>query len=285
MKIAWLGTGIMGAPMARHIALGGYEVHVYNRTYEKALKLQDVAFVHESLGIWISDMDVIFTMLGYPKDVEEVTKEVFKYAKKDTIIIDMTTSDPRIAIKLYELGQKLGLHLLDAPVTGSQDGAIHQTLSIMVGGEHEIFNQMMPIFSLLGKTITYIGKAGNGQLTKLSNQLAIAGALSGVVEAFYFATLKGLDLEKVYQVLNGGSAQSQQLKINGLKMIQKNYEPGFYVKHFLKDLRLAKESLGKSLHIANKVIHMLETLVEKGYENLGTQSLILYYLDSLVTIE
>src|SRR5690606_7163096 len=156
---------------------------------------------------------------------------------------------------------------------------------IMVGGDHEIFNQMMPIFSLLGKTITYMGKAGNGQLTKLSNQLAIAGALSGVVEAFYFATLKGLDLEKVYQVLNGGSAQSQQLKINGIKMRQKNYEPGFYVKHFLKDLRLAKESLGKSLHIANKVIHMLETLVEKGYENLGTQSLILYYLDSLVTIE
>src|SRR5690606_18771487 len=110
------------------------------------------------------------------------------YAKKDTIIIDMTTSDPRIAIKLYELGQELGLHLLDAPVTGSQDGAIHQTLSIMVGGDHEIFNQMMPIFSLLGKTITYMGKAGNGQLTKLSNQLAIAGALSGVVEAFYFAT-------------------------------------------------------------------------------------------------
>ncbi|MFA5692810.1 MAG: NAD(P)-dependent oxidoreductase [Acholeplasmataceae bacterium] len=281
MKITWIGTGIMGSHMALHLANNNYDVTAYNRTIEKANKLKPKVKVKNNIKEAVFNADVIFTMLGYPNDVKTVIKEVFKHAKKGAIIIDMTTSDPNLAISLFNEGLKQGFDLLDAPVTGSDTYAKAGTLSIMVGGKEEIFQKVLPLLEAFGKTITYVGKSGNGQLAKLSNQIAIAGTLSGVVESLYFASKNNLDLKLVHQILSGGSAYSNQLSINGLKIIEKDLKPGFYVKHFLKDLNLAI-SINKDLLILNQVKDMIQSLVDNGHENLGTQSLILYYLDSLI---
>ncbi len=282
MKITWIGTGIMGSHLALHLAKSGYQVTAYNRTIEKANKLKPNIIVKENIKEAVKEADVIFTMLGYPNDVEEVINEVFNYAKPNTNIIDMTTSDPNLAVKLYEKGKELGFNLIDAPVTGSDVFAKSGTLSIMVGGDKDIYEQILPLLKTFGKIITYVGKSGNGQLAKLANQTAIAGVIAGVVESIYFATINNLDLNLVHQILMGGSASSNQLGNNGLKIINKDLNPGFYIKHFLKDLKLVKQSTKKELLVVNQVVYMLEKLIEKGYENLGTQALILYYLDELV---
>src|SRR5690606_33456406 len=222
---------------------------------------------------------VIFSIVGYPKDVKEVIEEVFLYATPGTVIIDMTTSSPKLAEDLYQKGLNLGFELLDAPVTGGDVGALNATLSIMVGGKEVVFKKVLPLLELLGKTITYTGKAGTGQYTKLANQIAIAGALSGVVESLFFAYNKNLDIESVHKVLSGGSAASNQLMSNGRRIIQNDYEPGFMLKHFLKDVNLAIDAIDEPLFIATKVRDMIQTMINQGYENKGTQALILYYLD------
>src|SRR5690554_1039514 len=207
MKIAWIGTGVMGRPMALNLKKGGYDVHVYNRTVSKAFDMEEHGVTaHETIKSCVKDADFVFTIVGYPKDVENVFEEAFKYAKKGAVIVDMTTSSPALAKKLFEQGSKSGFNVIDAPVTGSDLGAINGTLSIMVGGEEEAFNKTLPLFQKLGQTINYMGKGGSGQYTKLANQAAIAGAIAGITEALSFAKEKGLDLNKVLNVLTGGSA-------------------------------------------------------------------------------
>jgi len=281
MNIAWIGTGIMGKPMALHLA-EKHHVTVFNRTFEKAKALEPKVKAKKSIKDTVEHADVVFVMVGYPKDVEEVFLEVFKHVKTGTIIVDMTTSDPKLASKLYELGKSKNIYCLDAPVTGGEKGAIDGTLSIMVGGNQEIFNQVLPLFELLGNTITYVGRAGSGQMTKLTNQIAIAGCLVGVVESLVFAYEHHLDLTKVHQVLSGGSASSNQLSGNGLSIIYKDFRPGFYVKHFYKDLNLALDNTITELPVVKRVRDQLEKLIHEGYENLGTQSLILAYLDNYI---
>ena len=282
MKIAWIGTGIMGKPMAKHLSEAGHKVSAYNRTYEKALELEPSIKVYQTIEKTIKDAEVVFIMVGYPKDVLEVFNEVFKHAQRGMIIIDMTTSDPKLAKDLYIRGKELDIDVLDAPVTGGEKGAIDATLSIMVGGEKVVFDNVLSLFNELGKKITYMGDAGSGQMTKLANQIAIAGTLAGVTESLVFALENKLDLMSVHTVLSGGSAASNQLSINGLKMIQEDYQPGFYIKHFYKDLNLAIANSKTELPILIKVRNMLEKLINDGHENLGTQALILYYLDSIV---
>lgn len=280
-NIAWLGTGIMGSPMALHIANAGYKVTVYNRTISKAYKLEPKVIVKETIKEAVSDADIIFTMLGYPKDVDEVINKIFLHAKKGAVIVDMTTSSPKLAEELYKKGKPLSFHVLDAPVTGGDIGAINAKLTIMVGGDEEKYNELLPIFKLMGTSITYVGKAGNGQLAKLANQVAIAGTLAGVTESIYFAAKQNLNLDKIFEIIGSGSAKSQQFSTNGKKMIENNYLPGFYIKHFLKDLKLALEEFDQPLPITNKVKDMLEALVKEGHADSGTSALILYYLDEL----
>lgn len=279
MKIAFIGTGVMGSHMALHLAKE-HEVHVYNRTAEKAEKLSPPCIFHDKLGDWLGEMEVVITIVGYPKDVEEVTNTVLQYVKKGTIVIDMTTSSPKLAVELFEKGLKQGVDLLDAPVTGGDVGARNAALTIMVGGREEIFSKVEPLLNLMGKTIIYMGSAGNGQSMKLANQAAIAGTLAGVVESIVFGIEKGLDLNKLLNILTTGSASSFQAEKNGAHILNKNLDPGFYIKHFLKDLTLLIENSMIDLGIANKVKTMLEELVSKGYEDLGTQALILYYNNS-----
>ena len=175
MKIAFIGTGVMGKPMALHLSDAGHEVSVYNRTYEKAKALEPKVKAFNTIRECIKDAEIIMTIVGYPTDVIEVYDTVIEYAKRGTILVDMTTSSPRLAIDLYHMAKQKGLPMLDAPVTGGDVGANKGTLSIMVGGDEAIFHKVLPLFKLMGTTVTYMGEAGSGMHAKLANQTAIAG--------------------------------------------------------------------------------------------------------------
>lgn len=277
MKILFIGTGVMGKPMALHLAKHGVDVTVYNRTYEKALLLKDHVKVEKDLLEAVKDKDLIFSIVGYSKDVKEVYEKVIPKAKKGAILVDMTTSSPTLAKELYNLANAHELFMLDAPVTGGDLGAINATLSIMVGGDEEIFKKVLPYLEMMGKTINYMGSSGNGQHMKLANQIVIAGNLMGIAEAITYANDKKLDLNKFLDVIVGGSANSWQAAVNGKKMIIKDFEPGFYIKHFLKDLRLALEEFNLTkLPILEKTEEILTSLTEN--QNEGTQAVIKYYL-------
>ena len=280
MKIAWIGTGVMGRPMALNLKKAGYEVNVYNRTKSKAYDMENEGVkAHETIESVVRDVDIIFTIVGYPKDVKSVFEEVFKYAKKDAVIIDMTTSSPTLSKELYQKGETLGFKVLDAPVTGGDLGAINGTLSIMVGGDKDIFNKVLPLFNQMGKTVNYMGKAGSGQYAKLANQAAIAGAIAGVAEALSFAKEKNLDLDKMLNVITGGSATSWQAENNGLKMIENDDSPGFYIKHFLKDLNLILDEANSfTPEVVKTVQRIYDKLNNNGFGNLGTQAILKYYI-------
>ena len=282
MKILFVGTGVMGAPMALHLARNGVDVTVYNRTFSKAKKLEPNVKVASDLASASKDADVIFSIVGYPKDVEEIYGIIIPNAKAGAILVDMTTSSPTLAKRLHKEASKHGLFMLDAPVTGGDLGAIRGTLSIMVGGDKEIYLRILPLLQMMGKTITYMGEAGSGQYMKLANQIVIAGNILGIAEGLYFAKEKGLDLNDTYKVIVGGSASYWQAEVNGLKMINKDYVPGFFLKHFLKDLRLALDE-SKDLDLP------LLKQAEKTYAHLsklhsddGTQVLIEAYLNKYI---
>lgn len=278
-KVAWIGTGVMGAPMAGHLADGGYHVKAYNRTFEKAQRLEPKIKACETIEAAVSDADIIFMIVGYPKDVEAVFNEVIQHAPKNAIIVDMTTSSPTLAKALYKKGKETGYRVIDAPVTGGDLGAINGTLSIMVGGDVETYNEIIPFLELLGKTITYMGNEGAGQHAKLANQICIAGALASLSEALVYAQENNLDQEAMLSVITGGSASSWQAVNNGPKMISKDYAPGFFAKHLLKDLTLALEEKGNAdLPALTLVQHQFETLVntlKRGDD--GTQAIIEVY--------
>lgn len=277
MKILFIGTGVMGKPMALHLANKGADVTVYNRTYEKALALKPAVKVAKDLIEAVKDKDLIFSIVGYPKDVKEVYQTIIPHVKKGAILVDMTTSSPTLAKELYKLAKDHQLFMLDAPVTGGDLGAINATLSIMVGGDEEIFKKVLPFLEMMGKTINYMGAPGNGQHMKLSNQIVIAGNLMGIAEGITYAKDKNLDLNKFLDVIVGGSANSWQASVNGKKMILNDFEPGFYIKHFLKDLRLALEEFKLTkLPILETTEKILTSLTEN--QNEGTQAIIKHYL-------
>lgn len=283
MKILWIGTGVMGAPMAKHLLEAGHEIYGYNRTPKKAKALEpDIKFC-DDIKTCIKDVDIVFTIVGYPSDVKEVYDVLLEEAKPRTILVDMTTSSPTLAKEIYEKAKTKNIDVLDAPVTGGDLGAINGTLSIMVGGDFHIYEKVLPLFQYMGKTITYMGEAGSGMYAKLVNQTVIAGNIMGISEGLMLAKQKNLDLESMLSVITGGSANSWQAANNGKKMIEKDYEPGFFVKHFLKDLKLAmdeKENLDlKVLEIATKAY---ETLSSKGFSEKGTQAIIEYYLQKMM---
>lgn len=283
-KIGFIGVGIMGKSMVRNLMKNGFELHIYAR---KRKKVEDVikegAIFHETIGECVSDVDAVITIVGYPKDVEEVylaPGNIFDSAKPGTYLIDMTTSSPTLAKKLYEKGKEKGFHVLDAPVTGGDFGARAGTLSILAGGLEEDFEACRPIFSAMGTNINYLGKAGNGQHTKLTNQIILSGTLSGICEAFSYAKVQGLDLEKVFNALKTGAARSTQLEQLGPKMILRDYAPGFFLKHFNKDMRLAVKEADAAeldLEVLKQTLKNCSELEAEGFGDLGNQSLIKHY--------
>lgn len=279
MHVAWIGTGVMGKPMALHLADAGYQVTCYNRTYQKALALEPKAKAVQSIKECVKNADVIFSIVGYPSDVKDTYEEVFQYAKKGTILVDMTTSSPTLAITLERKAKEHGFIMLDAPVTGGDLGAINATLSIMVGGDEKAFQMIHPLLEKMGKTITYMGKPGSGQHAKLSNQTAIAGAIAGVAEAMMYAKEKELDPFLMLKVITGGSASSWQAQNNGPKMMNHDYAPGFFIKHYLKDLRLVlEEKKDLALPVVEQVTKAYQYLSDHGFNEDGTQAIIEYYL-------
>ena len=283
MNILWIGTGVMGAPMAQHVKDLGHKVYAYNRTHAKAKALAPSLIFCDDIKKVIKDVDVIFTIVGFPKDVKEVYDVILEEANPKTICVDMTTSSPTLAKEIYQKAKEKDMYVLDAPVTGGDLGAINGNLSIMVGGEFNIYEKVLPLLQAMGKTITYMGEAGSGMYAKLVNQTVIAGNIIGIAEGLMLAKSKNLDLNSMLNVITGGSASSWQAIHNGRKMIDKDYEPGFFIKHYLKDLKLAmSEKDNLDLKVLETVTKAYQVLSDKGFSEKGTQSIIEYYLQKMM---
>ena len=283
-KIGWIGVGIMGKAMVRNLMKAGYEVHIYARHPEKVADVvSEGAVPHGSIAECVKASEVVITMVGFPKDVEEVyfaPGNILDSAAKGMTLIDMTTTSPTLAKRIAEAGAQRGLRVLDAPVTGGDTGAKAGTLSILVGGQRADFDTALPIFQAMGKTITYFGPAGCGQHAKMANQIMIAGALSGVCEALAYAKAEGLDWNTLLGAVATGAAGSKQLDFQGRKILAGDFTPGFFMKHFVKDMKLAEEeadTAGLDLNVLRRALDNCQTLVDQGCGDLGTQALIKFY--------
>lgn len=278
MKIGWIGAGIMGQPMVCHLLKAGNEVHVYARHPEKVNQAMDQgAILEKDIQSLVACSDVICTMVGFPSDVKEVYETIESCIKPGKICIDFTTSSPTLAQELYNRFQQIDVQILDAPVTGGDVGAQKGTLTVLVGGEQSTFEQMKPLFEAFGSQIEYCGSAGSGQHVKMANQIMIANTLQGICEAIVYLQEKNVDPQYVVDYLGQGAAGSRQLDLNGQKMLNQDYEPGFMVKHFVKDLRIAINECSKDLSGIQKVIEEYVSLMDQGYSDKGTQCLIEFF--------
>ncbi len=279
-RIGWIGTGVMGKSMCAHILKAGYNVSVYNRTKEKAKELIDVGAVWCSNPKEVAEKsDIVFTIVGFPHDVEDVylgENGVLKAIKKGAIIVDMTTSEPSLAQRVYEEAKKIGVSSIDAPVSGGDVGAKNGTLAIMAGGDKETYEKVFPFFELMGKNIAYMGKAGAGQHTKMSNQILIASTMIGVVESLLYAYKAGNDLGEVINVIGKGAAGCWSINNLGPRIVKGNFDPGFFIKHFIKDMGIAlKEAKNLNLSLPGLALayQFYISATALGLENLGTQGL------------
>jgi len=275
----------MGRSMASHLLHAGYTVHVYNRTREKAQTLLDAgAHWHESPGAVAAAADVIITMLGFPTDVESCYFSeggILERAKQGALLIDMTTSSPLLAQRISVAAAARGLEALDAPVSGGDIGAREARLVIMVGGEAAAFERAKPVLELLGKNIALLGASGAGQHCKMANQISVAVGMVAWCEALAYAQKAGLAPAAVHQSISGGAAGSWALTTLAPRALSGDFAPGFYVKHILKDMRIALDSAAElqldlpGLAIARK---LYEQVAERGWEDCGTQALYRLYL-------
>ena len=283
-KIGFIGVGMMGKSMVRNLRKAGYEVAIYTRTKAKAEDvIAEGAVWCDTAAECAKGRDVVITIVGYPKDVEEVyfgDNGIIANADPGTYVIDMTTTSPRLAVRIWEEAEKAGLHAVDAPVTGGDTGAKAGTLTILAGGKKEDFDACVPVFEAMGKNINYEGKAGNGQHTKMCNQIAIAGALAGACEAMVYAKNTGLDVDTMLKSISTGAAGSAQMNNVASKAAKDDYAPGFFLKHFIKDMGIADEealAADTRLGVLEDVLGMAKKLESEGMGDLGTQALIKYY--------
>lgn len=283
-KIGFIGVGIMGKSMVRNLMKNGFEVSIFARNKEKVLDvISEGAEFHSTIADCVRECDAVITIVGFPKDVEEVyfgKSGILENVKKGSYVIDMTTASPELAVKIYEEAKSRGIKALDAPVTGGDIGAKNGTLTILVGGDEEHYKVCMSIFEAMGTNIHYEGKAGFGQHTKLANQIMIAGAISGVCEAMAYAEEKGLDVKKMLDSVSTGAAGSKQLELVSPKILDNDFAPGFFIKHFIKDMKLARDEAlanGLELEVLSKALENYESLEKEGLGNLGTQALIKHY--------
>ena len=278
--VGFVGTGVMGRSMAANLMKADITVCVYNRTREKAEDLiADGAIWKDTPGEVAKASDIVITMVGYPKDVEEVyfnANGLLANAQEGAYLIDMTTSSPALAKKIYQTAKDQGIFAMDAPVSGGDIGAREGTLSIMVGADKDAFEEMRPLFELLGKNIQHQGGAGAGQYTKMANQIAIAGNMMGVSEAIAYAKQVGLDPTHVLDSIATGAAGSWSLSNLAPRMIRGDFAPGFYIKHFIKDMGIAIESAeeaGLDLPGLTLAKQLYNQLAREGLEDEGTQAL------------
>lgn len=279
-KIGFIGTGVMGRSMAGNLLNAGYELLVYNRTKSKANDVvKQGAEWKATIAELAAQSDVIITIVGYPSDVEKVylgENGILAHAQPGTYLIDMTTSKPSLAEKIATEAKSKGMHALDAPVSGGDIGAQKATLAIMVGGESKAFNTVLPILQTMGENIVLQGEAGAGQHTKMCNQITIASNMVGVCEAMIYAEKAGLDPKTVLKSISYGAAGSWSLSNLAPRMLDGDFAPGFYVKHFIKDMTIALESaeeMGMMTPGLRQSKQLYEELAARGEENSGTQAL------------
>jgi 3-hydroxyisobutyrate dehydrogenase len=284
LSIAFIGTGVMGRSMAGHLQKAGHTLHVFNRTKEKAQALVDAgAKWHDSASAAATQADVVITMLGFPTDVEQTylgAGGIVERAKPGALLIDMTTSSPVLARKVAAAATKRGLVSLDAPVSGGDLGAREARLVIMVGGDAKGFERAKPLFEIMGKNIALHGGPGAGQYCKMANQIAVAVGMVAWCEALAYAKKAGLDPNAVHASISGGAAGSWALTNLAPRALSDNYAPGFYVKHIIKDIKIALESAAEmkldlpGLATAKK---LYEDVAARGWQDSGTQALYRLY--------
>jgi len=283
--VGFIGTGVMGRSMASHLMKAGHSLHVFNRTKEKAQPLLDAGAVwHDSPASVAAAVDVLITMLGFPSDVEETylgQGGVIEAAKPGALLIDMTTSSPLLARRIAEVAAQRGLQAIDAPVSGGDVGAREARLVIMVGGAQSAFDRAVSLFELLGKNISRLGPAGAGQHCKMANQISVAVGMVAWCEALAYAHNAGLDPVAVHQSISGGAAGSWALTTLAPRALSGDFSPGFYVKHIIKDIRIAVESAAEmQLNVPGLAVakNLYERVAAQGWEESGTQALYRLYL-------
>ena len=279
-KIGWVGIGVMGRSMCGHLLAAGHEVRVYTRTKASAESvLAAGAQWCDSPGDVAEGSDFVFSIVGYPSDVRAVYMGeggLIDRAAPGTVLVDMTTSEPALAVEIHQAAAARGVHALDAPVSGGDLGARNAALAIMVGGEAGPFERTMPLFEKMGKNIRLMGGPGAGQHTKMSNQILIAGTMIGVVESLLYAVRSGLDVDAVIDVIGSGAAGSWSINNLGRRIAKDDFDPGFYIKHFVKDMGIALAE-ARRMRIALPGLALVEQLyvaaMAQGLENMGTQAL------------
>jgi 3-hydroxyisobutyrate dehydrogenase len=282
MKIGWVGTGIMGGSMAGHLQAAGHELYVFNRTKDKSeTLLKSGAHWCKSPAEVANNAEIVFTMVALPIDVEEVymgENGIFSIQGACRIVVDMTTSRPILAQTIARTAEERSMNSLDAPVSGGDIGARNATLAIMVGGKKETFDIVLPLFQLMGQIISYMGDSGAGQHTKMCNQILVAGTMIGVCESLLYADKAGLDQQSVIDIIGKGAASCWSINNLGPRIVNGNFEPGFIVEHFIKDMGIAlqeAEAVGLSLP-GLALVHKLYLEVKaQGHGRLGTHALML----------
>ena len=281
-KVGWIGTGVMGSSMCGHLMAAGYPATVFNRSRPRleALVAKGATEARSPRAV-AEASDVIFTIVGYPADVREVVlgdDGALAGAKPGSVLVDMTTSEPALAVEIFEKAQAKGVHAVDAPVSGGDIGAREARLSIMVGGEAEVVAALDPLFQAMGQTVVHQGQAGSGQHTKMVNQILIATGMIGVCEALLYGAKAGLDLTTVIKSVGSGAAGSWSLNNLGPRIIANNFDPGFFVEHFLKDMGIAlAESRRMNLSLPGLALaeQLYRVVAAQGLARKGTHALML----------
>jgi 3-hydroxyisobutyrate dehydrogenase len=282
LVIGWIGTGVMGNSMLGHILDKGYKSFVHTRTRTKAEGLIEKGAVWcNSPAEIAASSDVIFTMVGFPVDVSEVYLSpgaLIDSAKPGSVLVDMTTTSPSLAVEIFEKAAAKNVYALDAPVSGGDVGARNAALSIMAGGNKEVFEAVLPLFNIMGKKVVYQGKAGSGQHTKMCNQIQIAGTMIGMCESLLYGYKAGLDLPTMLSSISGGAAACWSLDNLAPRILRRDFEPGFFVRHFIKDMGIALEEARRmnislpGLALVQQLYHSVSAL---GFDSKGTQALML----------
>jgi 3-hydroxyisobutyrate dehydrogenase len=281
-RVGWIGTGVMGRWMCQHIMSKGYSATVYNRSKEKAQPLLDAGATFAASPKAVAERsDIVFAIVGFPKDVREVflgKDGVLHGIRPGGVLVDMTTSEPSLAREIYEAAKAKGVSSVDAPVSGGDVGAKNAALSIMVGGDRETIDAVTPLFECMGKTIVHQGPAGAGQHTKMVNQILISGTMVGLCEALLYGHKAGLDLNTVLKSVSTGAAGSKALEVLAPRMLKGDFEPGFFVEHFIKDMGIAlaeAERMNLALPGLALVKQLYEAVRAQGLGRKGTQALLL----------
>lgn len=282
MKLGWIGTGVMGVSMAGRLMDEGHDLFVYNRTRKKARPLIDrgAQWFDSPLEV-VQKANAIFSIVGFPQDVREVyfgANGILAGAKRGDILVDMTTTEPSLAVEIYKAAKVKDASSVDAPVSGGDIGAQNGTLSIMVGGDIDAIKNVMPLLETMGKNIVHQGPAGSGQHTKMCNQITIAGTMIGVCEALLYGQEAGLDLITMLRSISGGAAGCWTLDNLAPRVVKRNFDPGFYVEHFIKDMSIAlkeAERMNLSLPGLALVKQIYLAVQAQGHGQKGTHALML----------